>query len=90
MLGNWYGDTNKKVAGKKQGPMHADGFKGVLDDFVPAFDCIKPLCRNLRSILFSLTKDGELDLGTPADSGTLYEPIIKAFTDAIAGLDIDT
>ena len=80
---DWYGDTIENVADRKQGTMHADGFKAVLGEFAPAFDCIKPLCRKIRSILFPLTKDGELDLGTPADPNTLYEPIIKAFEDAI-------
>ena len=70
--------------------MHADGFKSILEEFAPAFNRIKPLCRKLRSILFPLTKDGELDLETPADPNTLYELIIKAFGDAMAGLDTDT
>ncbi len=70
--------------------MHADGFKSILDEFAPAFDCTKPLCRKLRSILFCLTQDGNLDLGTPADPNALYEPTIKAFGDAIAGLETDT
>ena len=73
----------------KQGSMHADGFKDILVHFVPAFDCIKPLCRKVRSVLFPLIKDEELGLGTPADPKSLYEPIIKAFEDAIAGLAID-
>lgn len=90
VLRDRYGDTNKKVAGTKQGSMHADGFKAILEEFAPAFDCIKPLCRKLRSILFPLTKDGELDLGAPADSNTLYDPFIKAFEKVIAGLDTDT
>jgi serine/threonine protein kinase len=84
VLGDWYGDTNnKKVAGNKQGSMHADGFKSILEEFAPAFDHVKPLCRKLRSILFPLTKDGELDLGTPADSDILYNPFLKAFGDVI-------
>jgi serine/threonine protein kinase len=87
VLRDWYGDTNKKVAGMKQGSMHADRFKEILDDFVPAFDCIKPSCMKLRSILFPLTQDGELDLGTPADPNTLYEAIIKVFDNAIVGLE---
>ena len=66
--------------------MHADGFKIVLEEFAPAFDPVKPLCRKL----FLLTKDGELDLGTPADSSILYNSFIKAFGDAIAGADADS
>ena len=89
VLGGWYGNTNKIVAGSKRGSMHIDGFESILDEFAPAFDCAKPLCRKLRSILFCLTQDGGLDLGTPADPNTLYEPIIKAFGVAIAGLETD-
>jgi hypothetical protein len=48
------------------------------------------LCRKLSGILFPLTKDGELDLGTPADPIILHEPIIKAFGNATAGLDSPT
>ena len=70
--------------------MGKNGFKSALEEFAPVFNCIKPLCKKLRSILFPLTKDGELNLGTPADPNTLYEPIIKALEDAIAGLDTDT
>lgn len=89
VLRDWYGDTNKKVAGIKLGSMHADGFDDILMEFAPAFDCTKPLCRDLRDISLPLTEAGRLDLRTPADSKTLYEPIIKAFEDAIAGLDTD-
>jgi hypothetical protein len=69
--------------------MHADGFKSILEEYAPAFDHVKPLCRKLRSILFPLTKDGELDLGTPADSDILYNPFLKAFGDVI-GPDTDS
>ena len=89
VLGDWYGDTNKKVAGNKRGSMNADGFKSILEEFAPAFDRVKSLCRKLRSILFPLTKDGELDLGTPADSDILYDPFLKAFGDVI-GPDKDS
>ncbi len=89
ILGSWYGSNAADVADAKRGHMHADGFDDVLMEFAPAFDCTKPLCRDLRNILFPLTEAGRLDLRTQADSKTLYEPIIKAFEDAIAGLDTD-
>ncbi len=89
ILRKWYGSNAADVADAKRGTMHTDGFKDILNEFAPAFDCIKPLSEKVRSILFPLTRDGELDLGTPADPNTLYEPIIKAFGDAIAGLDTD-
>ena len=64
--------------------MHADGFKDILKEFPQALDCIKPLCGEIRGILFPLTKDGELDIGTQSDPEKLYGPIIKAFNEAIA------
>ena len=70
--------------------MHADGFEDILEEFLPAFDCVKSLCREVQTILFPLTKGGKLDLGTPADSNILYNPFIKAFEDAIAGLGADS
>ena len=70
--------------------MHADKFKNMLEEFAPAFNCVKSLCREVQSILFPLIKDGELDLGTPADPPKLYDPFMKALKDAIVGLDADT
>ena len=90
VLSDWYRDINKKVAGNKQGFMHADRFKFILKEFASSFNCIKPLCRKLRSILFPLIKDEELDLETSADLNILYKPFIKAFNDVIAGLEADS
>ena len=70
--------------------MYADGFKEILDKFVPTFDCIKSLCRKLRSIIFPLLKNRKLDLKTLADLSTLYKPIINVFKDAITDLNTDT
>ena len=58
--------------------------------FPAAFDGVKPLCRELRSIWFSLTRDGELDLATPANPNTLYNPFIKAFERLIVRLNRGT
>lgn len=70
--------------------MHADGFKDILKEFPPVFECIKPLCTKVRSILFPLTKDGELGLATPTEPKTLYDPIIAAFERSIGDLDSGT
>ena len=69
--------------------MHDNGFKSILKEFALAFDCIKSLCKKLRSILFPLIKDKELDLEIPADPITLYDSLIKAFKNTITGLDAD-
>lgn len=77
-MGRWYEGDTADVAVAKQGNMHTDGFKYILNEFAPAFDCIKPLCRKVRRVLFPLTKDGELDLTTKPDHRELYGPFINA------------
>ncbi len=32
--------------------MHGDGFKHILGEFTQALNCVKPLCREIRGILF--------------------------------------
>ncbi len=66
--------------------MHVDEFKDILKKFPQALDCIKPLCEEIRGILFPLIKDGELNIGTQSNPEKLYGPIIKAFNEAIADL----
>jgi len=83
-LTKWYTGSYDDIADAKVGHMHADGFKDILKEFPQALDCIKPLCGEIRGILFPLTKDGELDIGTQSDPEKLYGPIIKAFNEAIA------
>jgi hypothetical protein len=83
----WYGTNFEDIVQAKRGSMHADGFKNILEVFAPAFDCITSLCKEVRRILSPLTKNGELDLATPADPKTLYNPIIAAFERSIADLD---
>lgn len=83
----WYGSNAADVADPKLWNMHTNGFKIILDGFVPAFDCIKPLCTNLRKVLFPLTNDRKLDLTTKPDHRKLYDPLIKAFDDAIVDLE---
>ena len=90
VLRNWYEDTNKKVAKMKQNFMHVDGFDDILMKFASVFDCTKPLCKDLRNILFLFTEIGRLNFGISVDAKTLYEFIIKVFEDAITGLDTDT
>lgn len=46
------------------------------------FDCVKPLCRELRGILFPIHKD-ELFTGMPKEPEILYGPIIQVFNKAI-------
>ena len=87
VLRKWYSGSFKDIARSKLGDMHVDGFEDILDEFPPFFDCVKPLCRKTRSILFPLLEDGALFTGTTSGPPEqLYDPIIEAFDDAIADI----
>lgn len=84
MLRDWYFGSFEKIASSKLGSMHAEGFKNILREFPRAFACVKPLCWKIRRILFlPLSKDGELNIGTPSGPPEkLYDAIIEAFDEA--------
>ena len=81
LLAKWYTDSYREIASAKRGNMYVDGFEDILEEFPPRFDCVKPLCRELRGILFPY-REG-LFVGTPKDPKVLYEPIVGAFDRAI-------
>ncbi|EXU95608.1 protein kinase [Metarhizium robertsii] len=88
ILSHWYTGTYKDIARNKLGDMikaEDKGFGLVLKEFPPEFDCVKPLCRELRRILFPIY-DGDLFTGTPQEPDILYDPIIKAFEDVLADI----
>jgi hypothetical protein len=70
--------------------MHADGFKDVLEEFRAASTASSLYAGSCGAFLFSLTRNGELDLATPADPNTLYDPIIKALERSIVRLNRGT
>ncbi|OAX81630.1 hypothetical protein ACJ72_04029 [Emergomyces africanus] len=82
MLKEWYTGTFKKIANTKRGNMQAGGFEYLLQEFPPDFECVKPLCKTVRRILFPYGEEG-LIVGTPQDPKKLYDPIIKAYDEAI-------
>ena len=88
-LRKWYTGTFEEIAEAKQGYMHADGLKNILKEFPGVFDCVKPLCRKLRAILFPL-RQGELDTGTYTNAQELYSDIIEAYNDSLATLEMET
>ena len=49
ILRKWYGYNAADVADAKRGNMHTDGFEDILEEFPPAFDCVKSLCREVRT-----------------------------------------
>ncbi|KAF5120296.1 hypothetical protein E5D57_013649 [Metarhizium anisopliae] len=82
ILSHWYSGTYKDIARNKRGDMDKIGLEAILREYSQVFDCVKPLCRTIRDVLFP-HKDG-LFTGTPQDPNILYDPIIKAFNDTIA------
>jgi len=86
VFGRWYRGSFADIAQSKQGDMHADGFTRILSSFPPALDCVKPLCNKIRLILFPLTTEGKLDIGTLLNSEHLYDRIIEEFEAAVSAV----
>ena len=87
VLSKWYCGSFKDIARSKSGDMHVDGFEDILGEFPKAYDCVKPLCRKIRGILFPLLEDGALFKGTGLNPPEkLYDPIIETFNRAIADI----
>ncbi|EEH20420.1 hypothetical protein PABG_02679 [Paracoccidioides brasiliensis Pb03] len=86
LLREWYTGTYVKIATYKRGNMEAGGFELVLQEFPLEFECVKHLCRIIRGVLFPYGKEGMI-VGTPQDPKILYDPIIKAYDDAIAVIE---
>lgn len=82
ILSRWYTGSYEDIAQSKRGGMDKYGLEFILREFPEDFDCVKPLCRAIRNVLFPY-KDGGLFTGTPQDPHILYDPIIQAFDDAI-------
>ncbi|KAI1932017.1 hypothetical protein LOZ66_006971 [Ophidiomyces ophidiicola] len=85
MLKEWYTGSYKKIARTKSGDMEARGFEYLLEEFPLEFECVKPLCRTIRGILFPYGDQG-LIVRTPQDPKRLYDPIVKAYSDAILSI----
>ncbi|PGH23710.1 hypothetical protein AJ80_02316 [Polytolypa hystricis UAMH7299] len=83
LLTRWYMGSYEEIATAKGGVVGAKSFELILaKEFPPQFECIKPLCRELRGILFPI-REGDIFTGTPKDPEIFYGPIIKAFDKAI-------
>ena len=83
ILRKWYTGDYDDIARAKRGYIHSDGFEDVWGEFPLAFDCVKPLCRKIRGILFPLLEGGGLSIAPQGPPERLYDPIIKAFDAAI-------
>ena len=84
MLNKWYTGSYKDMAQNKEYAMGVNGFNELLEEFPWALSHVKPLCKEIRGILFPVLKDGGLYTGTPSYPEELYDPILKAFDNAIA------
>lgn len=84
-LTGWYTGTFEDIARNKQGNMDGLAFEYILNEFPDEFKCIKPLCRELRSILFPIKEDA-LFTGTPPQPRDLYGPMVNAFGKVIGDM----
>jgi serine/threonine protein kinase len=87
MLRQWYTGSYKEIAQSKEYAMTVNGFEALLEEFPLEFDCVKPICREIRDTLFPYRNGNWLFTGTTEDPPEkLYNTIIDAFDRAIAGM----
>ncbi|KAI9680930.1 MAG: hypothetical protein M1829_001010 [Trizodia sp. TS-e1964] len=86
VLKNWYLGTLVEIAHTKRYHMHADGLESVLAEFPYSYECVKPLCKQLRKILFPQDKEEKLITGTPTNAEDLYSRVLQAFEAALERL----
>jgi hypothetical protein len=65
--------------------MGKNRFENVIAEFAPKFENLKPLARELRSVLFPIT-DRDIFTGTFHDNDIMYDGMIMAFNTAIGRL----
>ncbi|KAG5964261.1 hypothetical protein E4U56_002337, partial [Claviceps arundinis] len=83
----WHVGTLQDIAELKQGQMVAPETLGnLMSEFPKALEVVKPLCEELREIIFP-PKGKNKNYGTPWNNpNDLYGPIIAAFDEAISML----
>lgn len=87
MLSEWYTSSFKKIAWRKEYAMSVNEFEQLLNELSLVFDHVKPLCKKIRGILFSLLKNEALFIETSSNSPEkLYHSIIEAFDSAIVNI----
>jgi hypothetical protein len=82
-LRDWYTGTYTQIARNKVGDMGKNQFENVIAEFAPMFKDLKPLARELRTVMFPI-RDGDIFTGTFRNSDIMYDGMIKAFNRAIA------
>ncbi|KAI1271423.1 serine/threonine-protein kinase Sgk2 [Xylaria sp. FL0933] len=87
LLQTWVIGEFKAIAYAKLYHMSGVGFDDILAEFPDAWDIVKPLCLEIRKILFPMGKDDKLIFGTPTGHpDKLYNSIIAAYDKAISGM----
>ncbi|KAJ4308018.1 hypothetical protein N0V84_012350 [Fusarium piperis] len=87
LLRKWEIGSFQDIADAKEGHMTVNGLERIMDEFPKALADVKPLCMNIKRILFPLDRDGRTHFGTPVgDPKQLYEPILAAYDEAINNL----
>ncbi|KAM4061466.1 serine/threonine-protein kinase [Hirsutella rhossiliensis] len=82
ILRRWEVGSFKDIASAKMGHMTVNSLEDIMNEFPNAFDAVKPLCLQLRSLLFGDT--ARMMIGTPAgDPARLYHGIVAAYNEAI-------
>ncbi|KAL1890270.1 hypothetical protein Cpir12675_005463 [Ceratocystis pirilliformis] len=64
-LRKWEIGSFTDIANAKRGDMTVDGLKDITEKFPEALDVVKPLCLNIRKILFHFDKDERMRIRTP-------------------------
>ncbi|KAI1202726.1 serine/threonine-protein kinase Sgk2 [Nemania serpens] len=86
-LTKWVKGSFEDIADNKHHHMGFDGFQDILYEFPKAFEVVKPLCDNIRLLLFPLDERGKMFLGTPTKPPQkLYSSILAEFDKTIGKL----
>jgi hypothetical protein len=83
ILRGWYTGTYTEIATIKHGHVWKRRFEKVIAEFAPKFENLKPLARELRSVLFPIIEE-DIFIGTFQNSDIMYDGMITAFDRAIS------
>ncbi|KAG6037944.1 hypothetical protein E4U41_004648 [Claviceps citrina] len=85
----WYTGTYQAIARNKRYDMTGGRLEQLLIEFPDVFDSVKPLCRTIQGILFPWMGN-DIFTGTPELPDDLYDPILRAFDDALIRISSNT
>ncbi|SZF02676.1 unnamed protein product [Blumeria hordei] len=87
ILSTWYtGTVRSMYFHKKEAVSHKHFEECVLNHFSTRFNCVKPLVKRLRAILFD--KSTGVDTNTSPFPDEVYDLILKAYDDEINGIKL--